>query len=140
MYNGNHLNLTLNLIARIINKFFYFPSKRALHTLRRALGFKLCEFCLYHHIIYNVVRTSFGLYPSFSKAAMICSLCSVPKHSRVMRSSTAALRFVLTNWLCSSLMTLPCCSAIRPDTLHSSPGLSGSSTDTVKIRSLKISP
>ena len=37
-------------------------------------------------------------------------------------------------------MTLPLREAITSDTFVSSPGLSGSSTDTVKIRSLKISP
>ena len=71
---------------------------------------------------------------------MISFLCSVPKASSVIRSSTAALRLMDTNWLCSSLITLPLTPAMIPDTLHSSPGLSGSNTDTVKIRSLKIRP
>ncbi len=71
---------------------------------------------------------------------MICPLCSVPKHSIVILNSTATLRFVDTNWLCSSFMTLPCASAIVDDTFDSSPGLSGKSTDTVKMRSRKISP
>ena len=58
----------------------------------------------------------------------------------VMRSSTAALLFVVKNWLWSSLMTFPFSFAITWETRTSSPGLSGRRTDTVKIRSLWISP
>ena len=57
-----------------------------------------------------------------------------------MRSSTAALLFVVKNWLWSSLMTFPFSFAITWETRTSSPGLSGRRTDTVKIRSLWISP
>ena len=58
----------------------------------------------------------------------------------VTLSSTAAFRLMLTNWLCSSLITFPCSSAIVFATRTSSPGLSGRSTDTEKIRSLWINP
>ena len=42
--------------------------------------------------------------------------------------------------MCSSLMTFPCSFASVSETFASSPGLSGSNTETVKIRSRKISP
>ena len=47
---------------------------------------------------------------------------------------------MLTNWLCSSLITFPFASAMMEATRTSSPGLSGRSTDTVKIRLLWTSP
>ena len=55
-------------------------------------------------------------------------------------SSTVALRLILTNWLCSSLITLPLASAIIDETLTSSPGLSGRRTDTVNILLLCTRP
>ena len=36
----------------------------------------------------------------------------------VIFSSTAAVRLVVTNWLCSSLMTLPFCAAMMEATLY----------------------
>ena len=47
---------------------------------------------------------------------------------------------MLINWLCSSLMILPCSFARSSATFASSPGLSGRRTDTVKILSLWIRP
>lgn len=72
---------------------------------------KLCR-----HIF---VCTTFGRYPSFSSAEMISCLCSVPKLSIVIRSSTAALLLMETNWLWDSLITLPCSFATTAATLLS---------------------
>ena len=47
---------------------------------------------------------------------------------------------MLMNWLCSSLMTFPFSSARIAETFASWPGLSGSSTETVKILSRWIRP
>ena len=58
----------------------------------------------------------------------------------VILSSTVAFLLILTNWLCSSLITLPLASAIIDATLTSSPGLSGRRTDTVKILLLCTRP
>lgn len=43
------------------------------------------------------VLTSFGIYPFSFNASIICPLCSVPKASMVILSSTAAFLLVETN-------------------------------------------
>ena len=59
-----------------------------------------------------IIFTSLGRKPPSSRRFTIRFLCSVPKASMVMRSSTPSWRFVLMNWLWSSLMTFPCSSAM----------------------------
>ena len=44
-----------------------------------------------------LVLTTLGLYPSFSRAAIMSALCSEPKASRVILSSTAAFLLMDTN-------------------------------------------
>lgn len=89
---------------------------------------------------YNTGTSNLGLYPFVSKALIISALCSFPNDSSVILSSTAAFLLMLTNWLCSSLTTFPCASAITFATLTSSPGLSGSNTEIVNILPLSIRP
>ena len=52
-----------------------------------------------HFSNYKLARITFGLQPAVSSAFTIWFLWSVPNASRVIFSSTAALRLVLTNWL-----------------------------------------
>lgn len=60
---------------------------------------------------YRCAWMSLGRRPASSSAPTMCILWSVPNASMVRRSSTAALRFVFTNWLWSRRMTLPFSSA-----------------------------
>lgn len=60
---------------------------------------------------YSEASTSRTSSPASRSASMMRSLCWASKASMVTRSSTAALRLTVANWLWLRRMTLPLCSA-----------------------------